>query len=143
MWCAATYEAKDAERGQSRAACTPGKCGPKTGDDPRDPHQPDTQLACCQVLWHTRGERCTTGPVGCGLGQGGSHAVGEELLRNQKMRSYRPHTASETKTVTIEPGREDTVVMHLGLSPGELQGLGTAGLSPRLVAGENRQGKKP
>ena len=40
------------------------------------------------------------------------------------MRSYRIHTDSETETVTIEPGRKGTMVMHVGLSAGALQGLG-------------------
>ena len=37
--------------------------------------------------------------------------------------SYRPHTDSETKTVTIEPNCEDTMVMHMGPGPCELQGV--------------------
>ena len=119
-WCAAASGASNAGRDQSRALRMHGKCGPQTGNDPRDPHRPDTRTACRLMLWHTRGERCTTGPVGCGPVQRGSHATGKWLLRNQKMRSYRLHTDSETKTVTIESGCKDTMVMHMGPSPGEL-----------------------
>ena len=59
------------------------------------------------------------------------------------MRSYCSHTASETETVTIEPGCEDAMVMHMGPSLGEMQGLGTAGLGPLRMAGETRREKKP
>ena len=140
-WCAAASGASNAERDQCRALHMHGKCGPQTGDDPRDPHRPGTRLACRRVLWHTHRERRTTGPVGYGPAQGGSRDAGEGLLRNQKMRSYRPHTASETKTVTIEPGCGNAMVMHLGPSPGALQGVVTAGLSPLRMADENRREK--
>ena len=142
-WRAVARGASDAERDQSRALCVHGKRGPKTGDDPRDPHLPGTQLVCCWVLRHTRRERCTRGTVGRGPAQRGSRAAEEGLLRNRKMRSYRIHTDSETKTVAIETGCKDTMVMHAGPSAGELQGLGTAGLGPRRMAGENRREKKP
>ena len=65
------------------------------------------------------------------------------MLRNQKMRSYRLHTDSETKTVTIEPGCKDTMVIHMGPSPGELQGLGPDWPRTPRMAGENLRGKKP
>ena len=35
---------------------------------------------------------------------------GRSCSKTKNMRSYRSHTASETKTVTIEPGCEDTMV---------------------------------
>ena len=65
------------------------------------------------------------------------------MLRNQKMRSYRLHTDSETKTVTIEPGCKDTMVMHMGPSPGELQGVVHRFPNLLRMAGENRREKKP
>ena len=65
------------------------------------------------------------------------------MLRNQKMRSYRIHTASETKTVTIEPGCRDTVILHMGLNPGELQGDGPAKQSHLRVAGKICREKNP
>ena len=123
--CDVTHDKEDAERDQSRAAYTPGKREPETGNDPRDPHQWDTRLACRQVLWHTRGEQRTTGPVGHRPAQTGSRATGEGLLRNQKMRSYCSHTDSETETVTIEPGCKDTMVVHIDPNSGVLQGLGS------------------
>ena len=140
-WCAVAHGASDAERDQSRALRMRGKRGPQTGDDPRDPRRSGVPTACCRVPWHTHWERCTTGPVGRGLAQRGTRASGERLLRNQKMRSYRIHTASETKTVTIEPGREDTVIMHMGSGPGELQGDGPAKQSHLRMAAKNRQEK--
>jgi hypothetical protein len=88
-----------------------------------------------------RGERRTTGPVGCGPVQRGSHAIGDGLLRNQNMRSYRFHTASETKTVTIEPAYRNAMVMHVGPSPGQLQGLGPDWPHTQRMAGENRREK--
>ena len=65
------------------------------------------------------------------------------MLRNQKMRSYRLHTDSETKTVTIEPGCKDTMVMHMGPSPGELQGVVHRFPNLLRMAGENCREKKP
>ena len=140
-WCAATSGASDAERDQSRALHMHGKCGPQTGNDPRDRHRPGAPTACRQVLCVARGEGCTKGSVGCGPVQRGSRAAGEGLLRNQKMRSYRFHTDSETETVTIEPGCGDTMVMHMGPSPGELQGLGTDWPHPLRMTGEIRREK--
>ena len=84
VWCDVTHDMKDAERGQSQAAYTPGKREPETGNDLRNPHRWDTRLACCQVPWHTRGERRTTGPEDCEHAQKGSHDAKEELLQNQK-----------------------------------------------------------
>ena len=141
-WCAAASGASNAERDQSRALHMHGKRGPQTGNDPRDPHCSGTRTACRQVLWHTRRERRTTGPVGCGPVQRGSHDTGKGLLRNRKMRSYHFRTNSETKTVTIEPGYKDTMVVHMGTSPGKQQGLGTSGLRALRMAGENRWGGK-
>ena len=141
-WCAVARGASDAERDQSRALRMHGKCSPQTGDDPRDPHRRGALTACRRVLWHTHRERRTTGPVGYGPGQEGSRAAGEELLRNQKMQSYRIHTDSETETVTIEPGCMGTEIMHKGLSPGELQGDGPAKQDPQRIAGQNCREKK-
>ena len=59
------------------------------------------------------------------------------------MRSYRIHTASETKTVPIESGCKDIMVMHMGSSPGALQGLGTVGPHALRMTSENRREKKP
>ena len=81
--------------------------------------------------------------MGCGLAQRDSRAAGEELLRNQKMRSYRIHTDSETKTVAIEPGCGNTMIMHMDPSPGELRGVVTARLGLLRMADKNRQKKKP
>ncbi len=53
------------------------------------------------------------------------------------MRSYRIHTASETKTVTIKFGHGDTMDMHMGLDTGTLQGLGPSGPHTRRMAGKN------
>ena len=83
------------------------------------------------------------GPVDCEPAQKGSHDAKEELLRNQKMRSYRPHTDSETKTVTIEPGCGDTMVMHMGPSPSELQGVVSGRPHALRMASEKRREKKP
>ena len=141
-WCAATRGARDAERGQSRALRMHGKRGPQMGDDPRDPHRPGALTARHQVLRHTRRNPCTTGPVGRGPAQRGSRDAGEGLLRYQKMRSYRSHTDSETKTVTIEPGCGGTMVMHTGPGPGELQGVVSGWPHTRRMASENRRGKK-
>ena len=55
------------------------------------------------------------------------------------MRSYRPHTDSETKTVTIEPGCRDTTIVHMSPSPGVLQGLGPDGPHPLCMAGRNHR----
>ena len=79
--------------------------------------------------------------MGCGPVQRGSRAAGEGLLRNQKMRSYRFHTDSETETVAIEPGCGDTMIMHVGPSPGELQGDGPAKQSHLRMTGKNRRKK--
>ena len=57
------------------------------------------------------------------------------------MRSYHSHTTTETNTVTIEPGCGDTMDMHKGPSPGELQEVVTAGLSPLRMADANRREK--
>ena len=65
------------------------------------------------------------------------------MLRNRKMRSYRSHTDSETKTVTIEPGCKDTMVMHVDPSPGEMQGPVPSKPHTLHMAGENRREKKP
>ena len=54
-----------------------------------------------------------------------------------------PHTDSETETVTIEPGCGDTMVMHLGLSPSELQGPVPTRPSALRMAGKKRREKKP
>ena len=140
-WCAVARGASDAERDQSRAACMPGKRGPKTGNDPRDPHRPGALTACRQMLCVARGEGFTTGPMGCGPGQGGSLDTGEGLLRNRKMRSYHSHTDSETRTVTVEPDCKDTTVMHVGPSADELQGLGPDWPHPWRMACENRRKK--
>ena len=59
------------------------------------------------------------------------------------MQSYRIHTASETKTVTIEPGYEDTMIVHVGPSPGVLQGLDLNRPRALRMADKNRQEKKP
>ena len=142
-WCAVAHGASDAERDQSRALRMRGKRGPQTGDDPRDPRRSGVPTACCRVPWHTHWERCTTGPVGRGLAQRGTRASGERLLRNQKMRSYRIHTDSETKTVTIEPSCGDSMVVYVDPSPGELQGLGPDWPRTPRMAGENLRGKKP
>ena len=99
-WCAVTVARGTLNGTSPGLQAQPGKCGPQTKDTPPDPHHPGTQMACCQVLWHTRGDRCTTGPVGCGPSQKGSCAVGKGFLRNHKMRSYRPHTSSETRFPT-------------------------------------------
>ena len=115
-WCAATRGARDADRDQSRASRMPGKCGPRTGDDPRDPHRPGALTACHRVLWHTRKERRTTGPVGYGPAQRDFRAAWEELLRNHKMRSYKKKRL-KNKTVTIKPGCGNTMIMHIGPSP--------------------------
>ena len=63
------------------------------------------------------------GPPGCGPAHRGSRAAGKGLLRNHEMRSYRPHTSSETKTVTINPGYGDTMAELAGPGPDELQGV--------------------
>ena len=52
-----------------------------------------------------------------------------------------PHTDSETETVTIKPGCGDTMVMHVGSGPGELQGDGPAKQSHLRMAGEIRRKK--
>ena len=142
VWCDVTHDMKDAERGQSQAAYMPGKREPETGNDLRNPHRWDTRLACCQVPWHTRGERRTTGPEDCEHAQKGSHDAKEELLQNQKMRSYRPHTDSETKTVTIEPGCRDTTIVHTVPSPGAQQGPDFNRLRARHMADTSRHEKK-
>jgi hypothetical protein len=54
------------------------------------------------------------------------------------MRSYRFHTASETKTVTIKPDYGNTMDMHMGLDADALQGFGPDGQSLQRMAGENR-----
>ena len=81
--------------------------------------------------------------MGCGPVQRGSRAAGEGLLRNQKMRSYRFHTDSETETVTIEPGYKDTMVMHMGPSPGVLQGFDLNWPRALRMAGKHRREKNP
>ena len=82
------------------------------------------------------------GPVDCEPAQKGSHDAKEELLRNQKMRSYRPHTDSETKTVTNEPGCRDTMVMHMGSGAAALQGLGDTLWGFTAHGGRKSPGKK-
>ena len=52
-----------------------------------------------------------------------------------------PHTDSETETVTIEPGCGDTMVMHVGPNPDELQGPVPSGSHTRCMAGEIRRKK--
>ena len=84
-----------------------------------------------------------TGPVGRGIAQRGTRAAGEGLLRNRKMRSYRIHTDSETKTVAVEPGCGNTMIMHMDPSPGELRGVVTARLGPLCVVGKIWREKKP
>ena len=122
-WCAAASGASNAEQDQYRALHMRGKCSPQTGNNPRDPHQPGIQLACYQVLRVARGERCTTGPMGCRPVQGSSHDAGEGLLRNQKMRSYHFHTDSETEMVTIKPGCGDATAALSGTGASTLQGV--------------------
>ena len=142
-WCVMARGASVAERDQCRALRMRGKHGPQMGDDPWDPHRPGALTTCRQVPWHTHRKRCTTGPVGCGPGQGGSLDAGEGLLRNRKMRSYHSHTDSETKTVTVEPDCKDTMVMHVGSSAGVHQGDSPAKQDPQRVAGEIRREKEP
>ena len=67
--------------------------------------------------------------------------------------SLPPSAASGTRTAvhngtselqaraTIEPGCGGTMIMHMGPSPGELQGLGPSGPHPLKMAEANRRGK--
>ena len=58
------------------------------------------------------------------------------------MRSYRPHTDSETKTVTIELGCRDTTIVHTVPSPGAQQGPDFNRLRARHMADTSRHEKK-
>ena len=137
-WCAATRGARDADRDQSRASRMPGKCGPRTGDDPRDPHRPGALTACHRVLWHTRKERRTTGPVGYGPAQRDFRAAWEELLRNHKMRSYKKKTVKKQNSYDQARLREHHDHAHRP-EPNELQGAVTAWPSPMHMASTFRR----
>ena len=104
----------DAERDQSRSRARPKNAVHK-------PHfSLGTHIAgapyrhaveCCVV--RTWGAMCN-GTSGLQARVRGLPCCRGDLLRNREMRSYRPHTDFETKTVTIdEPGCKDTMIMHM------------------------------
>ena len=64
---------------------------------------------------------------------------GRGCSETEKCGHTAPHTASETKTVTIEPGCWGTMIVHVGPSPDELQGPVPSGSHTRCMAGENRR----
>ena len=66
---------------------------------------------------------------------------GRGCSETEKCGHTAPHTDSETETVTIDPGCGDTMVMHVGSGPGELQGDGPAKQSHLRMAGEIRRKK--
>ena len=140
-WSAVTCGARDAEWDESRAACTLGKCGQLTGDDlgtnvVRVPYQPAPRCCGTRMGSDAQGDKWGAGPH-----EGGSHGAGEELLRNRDMRKYRPHTDSETKTVTIKQGCGDTMIMHMGPGAGPPQGSGTDWPNAQRTVGANRRDK--
>ena len=60
------------------------------------------------------------------------------LLPNREIRSYRPHTDSETKILTVESGCGYTAVL-VGLDAGVLQGPVSAWRGPLRLTRTGRQ----
>ena len=64
---------------------------------------------------------------------------GRGCSETEKCGHTAPHTDSETKTVANKPGCGNTMVMHVGSNPDELQGPVPSRSHTRRMAGENRR----